>query len=159
MAMRPTPSATVAGACPSRLTPCWLSRSRLTTSRTSCSRSTRSISFSRQSRRSKDGVSIPGVLVRRLCRPGLADWQIGGWADGPLRQSGDPSIRRSEEKTMRFMVIVKASPESEAGRMPTEKELTEMGNFNDELIKAGVMLAGEGLQASSKGARVRFDKG
>src|SRR3954466_13898647 len=59
---------------------------------------------------------------------------------------------------MRFMVIVKASKESEAGRLPTEKELTEMGNFNDELIKAGVMLAGEGLQASSKGARVRFDK-
>lgn len=59
---------------------------------------------------------------------------------------------------MRFMVIVKASKESEAGRMPTEKELTEMDNFNDELLKAGVMLAGEGLQASSKGARVRFDK-
>ena len=59
---------------------------------------------------------------------------------------------------MRFMVIVKASKDSEAGRLPTEKELTEMGNFNQELIKAGVMLAGEGLQASSKGARVRFDK-
>jgi hypothetical protein len=56
------------------------------------------------------------------------------------------------------MVIVKASSESEAGRLPTEKELTEMGNFNEELVKAGVMLAGEGLQASSKGARVRFDK-
>ena len=59
---------------------------------------------------------------------------------------------------MRFMVIVKASPESEAGRLPTEKELTEMGNFNEELLKAGVMLAGEGLQPSSKGARVRFEK-
>jgi hypothetical protein len=59
---------------------------------------------------------------------------------------------------MRFMVIVKASKESEAGRLPTEQELTEMGNFNDELLKAGVMLAGEGLQASSKGARVRFEK-
>ena len=59
---------------------------------------------------------------------------------------------------MRVMVIVKASKESEAGRLPTEQELTEMGNFNDELIKAGVMLAGEGLQASSKGARVRFEK-
>jgi hypothetical protein len=55
------------------------------------------------------------------------------------------------------MVIVKASKEAEAGRLPTEKELTEMGNFNDELVKAGVMLAGEGLQASSKGARVRFE--
>src|SRR3954464_6991199 len=59
---------------------------------------------------------------------------------------------------MRFMVIVKASKESEAGRLPTGQELTEMGRFNDELVKAGVMLAGEGLQASSKGARVRFEK-
>jgi hypothetical protein len=59
---------------------------------------------------------------------------------------------------MRFMVIVKASKESEAGRLPTEAELTEMGRFNDELIKAGVMLAGEGIQPSSKGARVRFEK-
>ena len=59
---------------------------------------------------------------------------------------------------MRFMVIVKASKESEAGRLPTEKELTEMGDFNEELVKAGVMLAGEGLQPSSKGARMRFEK-
>jgi hypothetical protein len=57
---------------------------------------------------------------------------------------------------MRFMVIVKASKNSEAGVMPSEKLLTEMGKFNEELAKAGVMLAGEGLQASSKGARVRF---
>jgi hypothetical protein len=59
---------------------------------------------------------------------------------------------------MRVMVIVKASKESEAGQLPSEKELTEMGEYNEQLIKAGVMLAGEGLQASSKGARVRFDK-
>ena len=58
---------------------------------------------------------------------------------------------------MRFMVLVKASSESEAGNLPEEKDLTEMGRFNEELVKAGVMLAGEGLQASSKGARVRFD--
>lgn len=57
---------------------------------------------------------------------------------------------------MRFMVMVKASKESEAGVMPTEQELAEMGKFNEELVKAGVMLAGEGLQPSSKGARVRF---
>jgi hypothetical protein len=57
---------------------------------------------------------------------------------------------------MRFMIIVKASPESEAGKMPSEKLLTEMGKFNEELVKAGVMLAGEGLHPSSKGARVRF---
>ena len=58
---------------------------------------------------------------------------------------------------MRFMVIVKANKDSEAGVMPTEKMLTEMGKYNKELVKAGVMLAGEGLQPSSKGARVRFD--
>ncbi len=57
---------------------------------------------------------------------------------------------------MRFMVIVKATKESEAGKMPDEKLLAEMGKFNEELVKAGVMLAGEGLQASSKGARVKF---
>jgi hypothetical protein len=57
---------------------------------------------------------------------------------------------------MRFMIIVKASPESEAGKMPSEKLLTEMGKYNEELVKAGVMLAGEGLQPSSKGARVQF---
>jgi hypothetical protein len=58
---------------------------------------------------------------------------------------------------MRFMVIVKASEASERGDMPTEQELTEMGKFNEELVKAGVMLAGEGLHPSSKGARVRFE--
>jgi hypothetical protein len=63
------------------------------------------------------------------------------------------------EVTMRFMVIVKASKESEAGAMPTQEMLTEMGKFNEELVKAGVMLAGEGLHASSKGARVRFSGG
>ncbi len=59
---------------------------------------------------------------------------------------------------MRFMVIVKASKESEAGVLPTEDQLTAMGRFNEELVKAGVMLAGEGLQASSRGARLRFEK-
>ena len=58
---------------------------------------------------------------------------------------------------MRFMVIVKASKESEAGILPTEQQLAEMAKYNEELVKAGVMLAGDGLQASSKGARVRFD--
>ena len=57
---------------------------------------------------------------------------------------------------MRFMVIVKANKDSEAGVMPTQQMLTEMGNYNEELVKAGVMLAGEGLHPSSKGARVRF---
>jgi hypothetical protein len=57
---------------------------------------------------------------------------------------------------MRFMIIVKATKDSEAGVMPSQQLLTEMGKFNEELVKAGVMLAGEGLQPSSKGARVRF---
>lgn len=57
---------------------------------------------------------------------------------------------------MRFMVIIKASKDSEAGRMPSQKLLAEMGKFNEELVKAGIMLAGEGLHPSSKGTRVRF---
>jgi hypothetical protein len=57
---------------------------------------------------------------------------------------------------MRFMVIVKASKESEAGALPSREMLAAMGRFNEELVKAGIMLAGEGLQPSSKGARVRF---
>ena len=57
---------------------------------------------------------------------------------------------------MRFMVLVKASKESEAGVLPDEKLLTEMTRYNEELVKAGVLLAAEGLQPSSKGARVRF---
>src|SRR2546425_11837537 len=60
---------------------------------------------------------------------------------------------------MRFMVIVKANKDSEAGVLPSEKMLTEMGKFNEELVKAGVMLAAEGLHASSKGARVKFSGG
>jgi hypothetical protein len=57
---------------------------------------------------------------------------------------------------MRFMVIVKASKDSEAGILPSPKLLADMGQFNQELVKAGVLLAGEGLQSSSKGKRVRF---
>ncbi len=57
---------------------------------------------------------------------------------------------------MRFMLIVKASKESEAGVMPTREILAEMGNFNEQMVKAGVMLAGEGLHPSSKGVRIRY---
>jgi len=57
---------------------------------------------------------------------------------------------------MRFIILIKATKDSEAGVMPSQKLLTDMGKFNDELVKAGVMLAGEGLHPSSKGARVRF---
>ena len=60
---------------------------------------------------------------------------------------------------MRVMVIVKASGESEAGVLPTTKELADMGKYNEELARAGIMLAGEGLHASARGKRVRFDGG
>jgi hypothetical protein len=60
---------------------------------------------------------------------------------------------------MRFMVLVKADKNSEAGVLPTKELLAEMGKFNEELVKAGVLLAAEGLQASSKGARVKFSGG
>ena len=61
-----------------------------------------------------------------------------------------------KETGMRFMVMVKATRDSEAGVLPTEQEFAEMGRFNEELVKAGVMEAGEGLHPSAKGARVRF---
>jgi len=57
---------------------------------------------------------------------------------------------------MRFMIIVKANEQSEAGVMPTEQELAEMGRFNEELVKAGILLAGEGLYPSSRGVRIRY---
>jgi len=60
---------------------------------------------------------------------------------------------------MRVMVLIKADKDTEAGVLPSERLLTEMGNFNEELVKAGVLLAGEGLHPSSKGKRVKFSKG
>ncbi|HEY8309642.1 MAG TPA: YciI family protein, partial [Gemmatimonadaceae bacterium] len=63
------------------------------------------------------------------------------------------------DATMRFMVMIKATKDSEAGIMPSKELLEAMGNFNEELVKAGVMLAGEGLQPSSKGARINFSGG
>jgi hypothetical protein len=64
--------------------------------------------------------------------------------------------KRREETTMRFMIMVKATEQSEAGTMPSEDELAAMGRYNEELAKAGALLAAEGLHPSSKGARVRF---
>jgi hypothetical protein len=64
-----------------------------------------------------------------------------------------------EDTTMKVMVIVKATKNSEAGVMPSEKLLTEMGKYNEELVKAGIMLAGDGLQPSSKGKRIKFSGG
>src|SRR3954464_7067445 len=77
---------------------------------------------------------------------------------GIQRGSPSPGSRRKREgeSTMRVMVIIKANEDSEAGGMPSEQLLTEMGAFNQELVKADVMLDGDGLKPSSEGARVRF---
>jgi hypothetical protein len=64
--------------------------------------------------------------------------------------------RRKGDLIMRFMIIVKATKDSEAGVMPSQQLLTEMGKFNEELVKAGILLAADGLHPSSKGARIRF---
>src|SRR5882724_10212982 len=72
---------------------------------------------------------------------------------------GASASTHPRETKMRVMVIVKANQECEAGKMPSEKMLTEMGKFNEQLTNAGIMLAGEGLQASSKGARIKFSGG
>src|SRR5262245_57325702 len=73
-----------------------------------------------------------------------------------LSQLEPPAFANDKERPMRFMVLVKATRDSEAGVMPRQKLLAEMGKYNEELVKAGVLLAGEGLHPSSKGARVRF---
>jgi hypothetical protein len=70
-------------------------------------------------------------------------------------EPGEPG-RKKEEADMRFLVMVKATKESEAGVLPSRKLFEDMGKFNEELLKAGIMLAAEGLQPSSKGARVKF---
>jgi hypothetical protein len=71
----------------------------------------------------------------------------------------DENTRNNRRFQMQFMILVKATKDTEAGVLPTTKLLAEMGKFNEELVKAGVMLAGAGLQDSSKGARVRFSGG
>src|SRR6266446_5746562 len=76
----------------------------------------------------------------------------------PSRSPG-PGRKQTGDKTMRVMVIVKADKNSEAGVLASKELLSEMGKYNEELVKAGVMLAGEGLHPSSKGARVRFSQG
>jgi len=73
--------------------------------------------------------------------------------------SRDVETLNGSETAMRYLVMVKGNKEYEAGAMPSEQELAEMGKFNDELVKAGVMLAGEGLQPSSQGARISYSGG
>jgi hypothetical protein len=92
-------------------------------------------------------VSIEAILVRRAGegRPEVTD---------PRRP-----ITTTRRTTMRFMMIMHPGPDAEAGVMPDEKAFTAMGKFNEEMVKAGVLLAGEGLHPSSRGARVRFSGG
>src|SRR5262249_2166384 len=83
-----------------------------------------------------------------------------GWANARwryVRTAEGFKLKPEGDIAMRFMVIVKASNESEAGNLPSQEILAEMGKFNQQLVEAGVMLAGEGLQPSSKGARVKFN--
>src|SRR5437763_170188 len=89
-------------------------------------------------------LSIAEPLVRR---------------EGKPEAGAAPNPKPRGVTTMRFMILVKANKDSEAGVLPDEKILTEMGKFNQRLEKAGVLLAAEGLQASSKGARVKFSGG
>src|SRR4029077_5404817 len=76
-----------------------------------------------------------------------------------VRLCNRPAGTRKRSVTMRFMVIVKASKDTEAGVMPSTELLTAMGRFNEELVKAGMMEAGEGLHPSSKGARIKYAGG
>src|SRR6202171_2791434 len=96
-------------------------------------------------------MSISPPVVRRQSR--------GQQSQSRLCEASSQLDPKKGDTTMRFMVIVKANKDSEAGVLPSEKMLADMGKFNEELVKAGVMLAGEGLQSSSKGARVKFEKG
>jgi hypothetical protein len=75
------------------------------------------------------------------------------------RSNGRRPNRHKRSATMRFMVIVKASKDTEAGVMPSTELLTAMGKFNEELVKAGIMEAGEGLHPTSKGARIKYSDG
>jgi hypothetical protein len=103
--------------------------------------------------------SLAGKKNRRACRfrPGPFDETHEG-RSGAARKRLRPASEEGET-AMRFMVMVKASRDSEAGKLPSEEALAKMGRFNEEMVKAGVMLDGNGLQASSKGARIRFTGG
>jgi hypothetical protein len=100
-------------------------------------------------------MSNPAPPIRRHAQEGK-DSSGGTASGGTRRASRSYNPVTHKEKHMRFMVMVKATADSEAGALPTEQLLTDMGNFNEALVKAGVMLAGEGLKPSSRGARVHF---
>jgi hypothetical protein len=108
------------------------------------------------------GVSSParGVLKRASARVSIARQLVRRHAEGRRwRSCSTEHPLDAKEATMRVMVIIKATKNSEAGVMPSEQLLREMGTFNEELVKAGIMLAGDGLHPSSKGKRVRFAGG
>ena len=102
--------------------------------------------------------AVRRLLVRRVdFVDRRSTYQVGA-RFGRSRSAGRsaPDSRPEGEVAMRVMVLIKADKDSEAGVMPSEQLLTEMGKYNEELVKAGIMLAGEGLHPSSKGKRVRF---
>src|SRR6267143_1102072 len=113
-------------------------------------------------RRTQNAVAANRANCEQVRKRSLPCRSRGRSFDVEVEPGTDPdaTVREARLPTngddMRFMVIVKANKESEAGELPSEKMLAEMGKFNEELVKAGVMLAGEGLQPSSKGARVKF---
>src|SRR5262245_42198739 len=89
----------------------------------------------------------------------MAALRMSIWTHLSRRPYEGAEAPRRKDGTMRVMVIVKATKTSEAGVLPSEQLLTEMGRFNEELVKAGVMLAGDGLKPSSKGKRIKFSRG
>ena len=110
-----------------------------------------------------EALSEPTVLTRMVIASGTLEKKCHASVDlhclvrRHSRARIDPAPNEPKRRTiMRFMVIVKATRDSEAGKMPSEELLSAMAKFNEEMVKAGVMLDGNGLQPSSKGARVRF---
>src|SRR5262249_1561233 len=101
-------------------------------------------------RTQRSGVSDPAATAARSAR------RLATCAARTVRGSDARRHNSIPGATMKVMVIVKASKDSEAGIMPSQQLLAEMGKFNEELAKAGILLAGEGLHPTSKGARVRF---
>src|SRR5262245_49617944 len=96
------------------------------------------------------------------CTPSAARVRSTSWRSrSKIRgaEPGRPARNRKDRTAMRILMLVKANKESEAGVLPDEKMLSEMGRYNEQLMKAGALLAAEGLQASSKGHRVKISKG
>jgi hypothetical protein len=111
--------------------------------------------FSPHDRTSVFDVDLEPDVDPRAARSSSWWSTIPAKVDGD-RSTGSPRSTQEEQTTMRFMMLVKASADSEAGVLPDEELLAEMGRFNEELVKAGVLLAGEGLHPTSKGVRVRY---